>query len=101
MADALNDSTVQSVGSLAATPAVNEVAVAAADSWASIVLTTILIRGLTVPLLINQLKATTKLAIIRPRMEEIKGEMEQKYVIGLCVSESMFDLTCSYLATIL
>lgn len=31
--------------------------------WASIIVTTLLIRGATVPLLINQLKATTKLTV--------------------------------------
>lgn len=45
--------------------------------WASIALTTLVIRGATVPLLINQLKATTKLAIIRPQMEQIKEEMQE------------------------
>ncbi|KAF5186073.1 mitochondrial inner membrane protein OXA1-like [Thalictrum thalictroides] len=79
-------------------PVVNEVAIAAADSyynvaalqylidgvhsftglnwWASIALTTILIRGATVPLLINQLKASSKLALMRPELEELKGQMQ-------------------------
>lgn len=34
------------------------------NRWASIVLTTLLIRGLTVPFLINQLKATSKLSVL-------------------------------------
>lgn len=77
----LRDTTVEAVAMQA--PAVNAVAVAAADSffpiqvlqhfidavhsfialnwWASIVLTTLLIRGVTLPLVINQLKATSKL----------------------------------------
>ncbi|KAK4747924.1 hypothetical protein SAY87_014510 [Trapa incisa] len=72
-ADVLTDTTVQAVASQA--PAVNEVAIAAADSaypvmclqyvidyvhqisgfnwWASIVFITLMIRGLTLPLLIN------------------------------------------------
>ncbi|XP_004298901.1 PREDICTED: mitochondrial inner membrane protein OXA1 [Fragaria vesca subsp. vesca] len=81
-------------------PAVNEVAIAAADSylpvkglqylidyvhttsglnwWAAIVVTTLLIRSCTVPLLVNQLKATAKLTLMRPRLEELKEEMESK-----------------------
>lgn len=44
--------------------------------WASIALTTILIRGATVPLLVNQLKATVKLNAMRPEMEELKEKMQ-------------------------
>ncbi|TVU31979.1 hypothetical protein EJB05_23695, partial [Eragrostis curvula] len=40
--------------------------------WASIALTTLLIRSATIPLLVNQLKATTKLNAIKPEMEAIK-----------------------------
>ncbi|XP_058100396.1 mitochondrial inner membrane protein OXA1-like isoform X3 [Magnolia sinica] len=76
----------------------SEVAVAAADSflpvaflqyfidgvhnvtglnwWAAIALTTLMIRCATAPLLINQLKATSKLTQMRPHMEEIKQQME-------------------------
>ncbi|XP_042517451.1 mitochondrial inner membrane protein OXA1-like [Macadamia integrifolia] len=79
-------------------PIVNEVAIAAADSfypvaalqylidgihsftglnwWASIALTTVLIRGATVPLLINQLKASSKLNLMRPHLEEIRQQMQ-------------------------
>lgn len=79
-------------------PAISEVAIAAADSyfpvaalqyiidgvhsftglnwWASIVLTTLMIRGATVPLLINQIKASSKLAMLRPQLEEIKERMQ-------------------------
>lgn len=107
VAEVLTDTTVQAVASQA--PLVNEVAIAAADSfypvmylqyvidyvhqitgfnwWASIVLTTVLIRGLTLPLLINQLKASTKLAGIRPRMEEIKDEMQEKGMDPMAVAE--------------
>ncbi|CAJ1936404.1 unnamed protein product [Sphenostylis stenocarpa] len=96
VADVLTDATIDTVASQAAT--VNEVAIAAADSflpvmglqyvidaihsytglnwWASIVLTTLLIRSATVPLLINQLKATSKLTLMRPRLEEIKQQMD-------------------------
>ncbi|KAJ6408016.1 hypothetical protein OIU84_011343 [Salix udensis] len=77
-----------------AAPPANEVAIAAADSylpvaalqhvidavhnftglnwWASIVVTTLLIRSAMLPLLINQLKATSKLSIMRPHLEEVK-----------------------------
>ncbi|KAF3949675.1 hypothetical protein CMV_024485 [Castanea mollissima] len=80
--------------------AMNEVAIAAADSflpvkmlqyfidyvhcytglnwWAAIALTTLVIRGATLPLLINQLKATAKLTLLRPHLEEIKQEMQDK-----------------------
>ncbi|PKU84075.1 mitochondrial inner membrane protein OXA1-like [Dendrobium catenatum] len=43
--------------------------------WACIALTTLLIRGATVPLLINQLKASAKLNIMRPELEKIKEEL--------------------------
>ncbi|PRQ17431.1 putative membrane insertase OXA1/ALB3/YidC, membrane insertase YidC/Oxa1 [Rosa chinensis] len=94
----LSDTTVQAVTSQL--PVVNEVAIAAADSylpvkglqylidyvhttaglswWAAIVVTTLLIRSCTVPLLVNQLKATAKLTLMRPRLEELKQEMEEK-----------------------
>ncbi|KAK8940872.1 Mitochondrial inner membrane protein OXA1-like [Platanthera zijinensis] len=84
--------------SSAASPFPGEVSAAAADSfvpvaalqhvidavhsftglnwWASIALTTILIRVATVPLLINQLKASAKLNIMRPEMEKIKQELD-------------------------
>nr|KJB39712.1 hypothetical protein B456_007G026600 [Gossypium raimondii] len=83
VADVLKDTAVEAVASQA--PAVNEVAVAAADCWlpvaslqyvidsihsftglnwwASIAAATLLIRGATLPLLINQLKATTKMTV--------------------------------------
>ncbi|KAL8483473.1 hypothetical protein ACS0TY_026238 [Phlomoides rotata] len=81
-------------------PVVNEVAVAAADSffpvaavqhlidyvhiytgfnwWASIVLTTVLIRTFQLPLMIHQLKATSQFTLLRPRLEEIKEEMSRE-----------------------
>ncbi|XP_062200566.1 mitochondrial inner membrane protein OXA1-like [Phragmites australis] len=43
--------------------------------WACIALTTLMIRSATVPLLLNQLKATTKLNAIKPEMEAIKDQM--------------------------
>ncbi|MBA0621702.1 hypothetical protein Godav_007303, partial [Gossypium davidsonii] len=83
VAEAFKDTAIEAVTSQV--PAVNEVAVAAADCWlpvatlqyvidavhsftgfnwwASIVVTTLLIRSATVPLLINQLKATTKMTV--------------------------------------
>ncbi|CAA6656331.1 unnamed protein product [Spirodela intermedia] len=79
-------------------PVASEVALAAADSaipvaalqhlidavhsftglnwWAAIVLTTVLIRTATVPLLINGMKASTKLSLMRPHLEEIKEKMQ-------------------------
>ncbi|XP_010274445.1 PREDICTED: mitochondrial inner membrane protein OXA1-like isoform X2 [Nelumbo nucifera] len=85
VADVLTEKGVE----VAQVPSVSEVAIAAADSfypvaalqylidgvhsftglhwWASIALTTILIRGATVPLLINQLKATSKLTAMDPK----------------------------------
>lgn len=98
VADVLTDATVEGVASQA--PVASEVAIAAADSflpvqilqyvidavhsytglnwWAAIVLTTLVIRSATAPLLINQLKATSKLTIMRPHLEEIKQQMEGK-----------------------
>ncbi|XP_031500018.1 mitochondrial inner membrane protein OXA1-like [Nymphaea colorata] len=89
--------TEKAVEAVVQTPGVDEVAVAAADSflpvaalqylidavhhysglnwWAAIALTTLLIRGMTVPLLINQLKATSKLTLMRPQLEEISNQM--------------------------
>nr|CAB3497282.1 unnamed protein product [Digitaria exilis] len=43
--------------------------------WACIALTTVLIRLVTVPLLINQMKSTIKLNDIRPEIEAINEEM--------------------------
>ncbi|RDY05274.1 Mitochondrial inner membrane protein OXA1, partial [Mucuna pruriens] len=107
IADVLKDTTVEAVTSQA--PIVKEVAIAAADSvlpvkalqyiidavhsytglnwWAAIVLTTLFIRSATVPLLINQLKATSKLTIMRPHMEKIKQEMEDKAMDPVAVAE--------------
>ncbi|KAL5711747.1 hypothetical protein ACHQM5_013993 [Ranunculus cassubicifolius] len=90
-------------------PGVSEVAIAAADSyapvaalqyiidgvhsftglnwWASIALTTLMIRGATVPLLVNQLKASAKLAKMRPQLEEIKQRMQDMAMDPNAVSE--------------
>ncbi|KAL3499225.1 hypothetical protein ACH5RR_038318 [Cinchona calisaya] len=109
VADVLADNTVDAAVSQAAAPVVNEVAVAAADSflpvavlqylidyvhtftgfnwWASIVVTTVLIRWITVPLMINQLKATSKFTLLRPRLEEIKEEMQSRGMSPSAVSE--------------
>ncbi|XP_062217041.1 mitochondrial inner membrane protein OXA1-like [Phragmites australis] len=43
--------------------------------WACIALTTVMIRLLTVPLLVNQMKATVKLNAMRPEIEAINEEM--------------------------
>ncbi|XXG82348.1 hypothetical protein AAC387_Pa10g0320 [Persea americana] len=95
VASILTDKSVEVVA--AQGPVVSEVAVAAADSffpvaalqyfidgihtltglnwWASIALTTLFIRSATIPLLVAQIKATTKLALIKPQMEEIRQQM--------------------------
>ncbi|KAI6707763.1 hypothetical protein NL676_010725 [Syzygium grande] len=79
--------------------AMSEVALAAADSsypvagieyligalhsftglnwWASIVLTTVLIRGATVPLQINQMRSTAKLSLMRDRVEELNRTLRE------------------------
>ncbi|KAJ6758934.1 MITOCHONDRIAL INNER MEMBRANE PROTEIN OXA1-RELATED [Salix koriyanagi] len=97
-----------------AAPAVNEVAIAAADSflpvavlqhaidavhnftgfnwWASIVVTTLLIRSCTLPLLINQLKATSKLSIVRPQLEEVKQRVERQGMDPAAVSEGQKEM---------
>ncbi|CAN7008190.1 unnamed protein product, partial [Brassica rapa subsp. trilocularis] len=94
------DQIVEAVTTSQAVPVVNEVAIAAADSafpvaalqhlidgvhsftglnwWASIALTTVLIRGVTIPILLNQLKATYKLNLLRPQLEELRQEMGTK-----------------------
>ncbi|XP_074273148.1 mitochondrial inner membrane protein OXA1-like [Silene latifolia] len=95
-ANTLTDKTVEVVSSQA--PAVSEVALAAAESsipvaaiqylidivhsftglnwWAAIAVTTILVRGATLPFLINQLKATYKFRLIGRRLKEIKQQIQ-------------------------
>ncbi|KAJ6820248.1 putative mitochondrial inner membrane protein OXA1-like [Iris pallida] len=46
------------------------------DWWAAIVLTTVLIRCSTVPLILNQMRATVKLNAMRPEMEQLKEQMQ-------------------------
>ncbi|KAK4769110.1 hypothetical protein SAY86_027260 [Trapa natans] len=96
LTEVIEDSTVDVASQV---PAVSEVAIAAADSaypvavlqhfidgvhsftglnwWASIALTTVLIRGATVPLLINQLKSTSKLSMMRPHLEELNKKFKE------------------------
>ncbi|KAK4729370.1 hypothetical protein R3W88_022358 [Solanum pinnatisectum] len=103
----LADKAVEAVASQV--PAVNEVAIAAADSylpvkalqylidyvhiftgfdwWASIIATTIVIRCITLPLMINQLKATTKFAILKPKLDEINEEMQNRGMAPVAVAE--------------
>ncbi|XP_059308975.1 mitochondrial inner membrane protein OXA1-like [Lycium ferocissimum] len=103
----LADKAVEAVASQV--PAVNEVAIAAAESylpvkalqylidyvhiftgfdwWASIVVTTIVIRCITLPVMINQLKATSKFAILKPRLDEINEEMENRGHAPAAVAE--------------
>ncbi|PPR80661.1 hypothetical protein GOBAR_AA40056 [Gossypium barbadense] len=105
--DVLKDTAVEAVASQA--PAVNEVAVAAYDCWlpvaslqyvidavhsftglnwwASIAVTTLLIRGATLPLLINELKATTKMTAMKPRLVEMWELLASKDVNSLSVVE--------------
>lgn len=106
---------VDALGSKAAEVAVqagphaNEVAVAAADSflpvaalqymidyihtvtgcpwWASIALATLLIRTLQIPLIVNQLKATSKFTLLRPKLEAIKEEMQDQGMDPRAVAE--------------
>ncbi|CAL0326305.1 unnamed protein product [Lupinus luteus] len=107
VAEVLSDTTMEAVASQA--PIVNEVAIAAADSflpvkflqytidavhcstglnwWAAIVLTTFVIRCATVPLLINQLKATSKLTLMRPKMEAIRERMQDQAMDPAAVAE--------------
>nr|GME06788.1 mitochondrial inner membrane protein OXA1-like [Ipomoea batatas] len=107
VAEVLSDKAVEAVASQA--PVVNEVAVAAADSylpvaalqylidyvhcvtgfnwWASIVCTTLLIRWLTLPLMIQQLKATSKLALLRPKLDDIRQEMQNRGMAPAAVNE--------------
>lgn len=103
----LADKAVEAVASQV--PAVNEVAIAAADSflpvkalqylidyvhiftgfdwWASIIATTIVIRCITLPLMINQLKATSKFAILKPKLDEINEEMQNRGMAPAAVAE--------------
>ncbi|EPS67807.1 hypothetical protein M569_06967, partial [Genlisea aurea] len=79
-------------------PAVSEVAAVAADSffpvaalqylidyvhvstgldwWASIALATLFIRVVQIPVMIHQLKVTSKINLLRPHMEKLQQEME-------------------------
>ncbi|CAN4077413.1 unnamed protein product [Withania somnifera] len=103
----LADKAVEAVASQV--PAVNEVAIAAADSflpvkalqylidyvhiftgfdwWASIIATTFVIRCITLPLMINQLKATSKFAILKPKLDEINEEMQNRGMAPAAVAE--------------
>ncbi|MED6171465.1 hypothetical protein PIB30_040984 [Stylosanthes scabra] len=108
IADVLNDKVIETIASQA--PVIDEVAIAAADSylpvkllqywidavhtyaglnwWAAIALTTLLIRTATVPLLVYQLKATSKLTMLRPHMEQIRAEMEYNALDPVAAAES-------------
>ncbi|CAN6306115.1 unnamed protein product [Urochloa humidicola] len=88
----------EAVASAVPAPFPGEVAAAAADSflpvaalqhfidavhtftglnwWACIALTTLIIRTATIPMLVSQLKATTKLTALKPEMEAIKDQMD-------------------------
>ncbi|CAN4075893.1 unnamed protein product [Withania somnifera] len=103
----LADKAVEAVTSQV--PAVNEMAIAAADSylpvkvlqylidyvhiftgfdwWASIIATTIVIRCITLPLMINQLKASSKFAILKPKLDEINQKMQNRGMAPAAVAE--------------
>ncbi|CAN7100702.1 unnamed protein product [Brassica rapa subsp. narinosa] len=110
IAEVITDSTtLQDVPAQAAAAAVGEVALAANDSflpiaalqhcidmvhcytglewWASIVLATVLIRSSTVPLLIKQMKDTMKLSLMKPRLEAIREEMQNKGMDQVTMAE--------------
>lgn len=96
VAEVLSDTSIDIAN---ASQVVNEVAIAAADSaypvaflqyfieavhvncalpwWASIAATTLLIRCLTIPILISQLKATTRLTLMRPELEDLQQRMQR------------------------
>lgn len=99
MSDVVADKAMEVMSSHEAA-VVSEVAVAAADSWppvaalqylidgihmytglnwwASIVITTLVIRTLLVPIQINHLKASSKFNSLKPKLEQIKQEMQDK-----------------------
>ncbi|GMJ10979.1 ARABIDOPSIS THALIANA HOMOLOG OF YEAST OXIDASE ASSEMBLY 1 (OXA1) [Hibiscus trionum] len=113
VAEVLKDGSVEAVASQA--PAVSEVAIAAADCWlpvatlqyaidavhsftglnwwAAIAVTTLLIRGATLPLLINQLKATSKMTLMRPRLEQIREHMTSKGGDPQAMAEGQYEMT--------
>ncbi|EPS73660.1 hypothetical protein M569_01093 [Genlisea aurea] len=92
-----------------AVPLVNEVAIAAADSyfpvaglmylidyvhnytgfnwWASIVVTTLLIRWIQIPFMISHLKSTSRFMLVRPQLEEVKLEMQRRGMSPAAVAE--------------
>ncbi|KAL0329957.1 UNVERIFIED_CONTAM: Long chain acyl-CoA synthetase 4 [Sesamum radiatum] len=110
--DVLGDKAVEVAGQVA--PVVSEVAVVAADSffpvaalqylidyvhtytgfnwWASIVVTTLLIRSIQLPLLINQLKSTSKFTLLRPKLEAIKEEMQNREMSPNAVAEGQAQM---------
>ncbi|CAH9124872.1 unnamed protein product [Cuscuta epithymum] len=113
VAGVLSDKAVEAVASEA--PAVvSEVATAAADSffpvaalqylidyvhfftgfnwWASIICTTLLIRCLTLPLMIHQVKASSRLSILKPKLDEIREEMQNRGMSPSAVHEGRMKM---------
>lgn len=110
--EVLRDSTMEAVASQA--PVLNEVAIAAADNWypvaalqhfidqvhtftglnwwASIALTTAIIRVFMVPLLISQMKSSVKLAQMKPHLEEIKARMDARSSDPTAVHEGQKEM---------
>ncbi|KAL1532774.1 mitochondrial inner membrane protein OXA1-like [Salvia divinorum] len=101
-----------------AAPALNEVAIAAADSfvpvaalqyaidyvhcftgfdwWASIVVTTLIIRWLQIPFLINQLKSTSKFSLLQPELEAVRDEMNNKAMDPNAVAEGQTKMNALF-----
>ncbi|KAL8150379.1 hypothetical protein V2J09_020187 [Rumex salicifolius] len=57
------------------------------ERWASIVVSTLLVRGVTVPFLILMLKANSKLMLMRPRLEEIQEQIQAKCMKPQAIDE--------------
>ncbi|XP_019160633.1 PREDICTED: mitochondrial inner membrane protein OXA1-like [Ipomoea nil] len=112
IADVLSDKAVEVVASQA--PVVNEVAIAAADSflpvavlqhlidyvhcytglnwWASIIAASFMIRLITLPLNIHQLKATSRLTLLRPKLDAIREDMQNRGMSPSAVSEGQQEM---------
>ncbi|CAN1231596.1 Mitochondrial inner membrane protein OXA1 [Linum grandiflorum] len=98
----------------AVSPVVSEVSAAAADSffpvaalqhfidaihtytglnwWASIVVATLVIRGAMLPIIINQLKATAKLSVLRPKIDEINQRMQNTGMAPTAVTDGQKEI---------
>ncbi|CAN1355366.1 Calcium-transporting ATPase 10, plasma membrane-type [Linum perenne] len=110
----VSDVLLADVSAEVVTPAMSEVSIAAADSflpvaalqhfidaihsytglnwWASIVVATLLIRGAMLPIIINQLKATAKLSVLRPHIDEINQRMQDKGMEPTAVADGQKEI---------